>query len=226
MNSPQFPDCQLTEKLRDLVLDSSRADNPRDRLPSERELATLLSTARSKLRVSLSQLDKEGLIWRGVGRGTFVGPKPIEIPDLKQLSKSANPAHVMRARLAIEPELAGLAAANATADEVKELRALCEACESSSSWHDYEKYDTLFHHAIAQAAHNPVLSAFINMLNEFRRTVNRGRTRAEGRPPKAHHSFSEHRLVLDAISSQNPKQAAKLMRIHLVTVEDRLLGRR
>jgi len=226
MNSPQSADCRLTEKLRGLVLDKGHASGPEDRLPSERALATLLSTARSKLRLSLSQLEEEGLIWRGVGRGTFVGPKPIEIPDLKQLSKSANPAHVMRARLAIEPELAGLAAANATADEIKELRVLCEACEASSSWHDYERYDTLFHHAIAQAAHNPVLSAFINMLNEFRRTVNRGRTRAEGRPPTAHHSFSEHRLVLDAISSQNPKQAAKLMRIHLATVEDRLLGRR
>jgi len=48
------------------------------RLPPERELAVLLGVSRSGLREGLEILEAEGRIWRHVGKGTFVGPRPIQ----------------------------------------------------------------------------------------------------------------------------------------------------
>jgi uncharacterized membrane protein YedE/YeeE len=91
------------------IIHAEAAD--KTRLPSERVLAVQLHTTRAKLRTAMRQLEFEGLVWRGVGKGTFVGPKPAHESSIKQLKLQENPAHVMRARLALEPELAGLAAA-------------------------------------------------------------------------------------------------------------------
>lgn len=196
------------------------------RLPSERSLALQLQTTRAKLRTVMRQLEAEELVWRGVGKGTFVGKRPPQkclAPDLKLL---ANPVHVMRARLALEPELAGLAAANATSQEISEIQRLCKSCEMSETWAEYELCDSRLHQAIARAAHNPVLMALVEQLDSLRTTVNLGRKRLDGGPLSDHHSFEEHSRLVEAISSQNPRLASERMRRHLMTVEDRLLGRR
>jgi GntR family transcriptional regulator len=56
------------------------AARPGDRLPSERELATLLNVSRTTLRQALQQLERTGLITRRPGRagGTFVGEPKVE----------------------------------------------------------------------------------------------------------------------------------------------------
>ncbi|MEA2293090.1 MAG: GntR family transcriptional regulator [Solirubrobacteraceae bacterium] len=56
------------------------AARPGDRLPSERELATLLNVSRTTLRHALQQLERAGLITRRPGRagGTFVGEPKVE----------------------------------------------------------------------------------------------------------------------------------------------------
>ncbi|MDA9865111.1 GntR family transcriptional regulator, partial [bacterium] len=45
---------------------------PGDRLPSEREMIATLGMRRITLRKALDALEREGAIWRHVGKGTFV----------------------------------------------------------------------------------------------------------------------------------------------------------
>jgi GntR family transcriptional regulator len=56
------------------------AARPGERLPAERELATLLNVSRTTLRQALQQLERTGLITRRPGRagGTFVGEPKVE----------------------------------------------------------------------------------------------------------------------------------------------------
>ncbi|HSM39403.1 MAG TPA: winged helix-turn-helix domain-containing protein, partial [Afifellaceae bacterium] len=57
------------------------------RLPPERELCKHFGVSRSELRKALAVLESEGQIWRHVGRGTFIGSRPVlNISDVDYLS--------------------------------------------------------------------------------------------------------------------------------------------
>jgi DNA-binding FadR family transcriptional regulator len=203
------------------------AELPEDgRLPPERELAELLGVKRTELRRSLAVLEREGQLWRQVGKGTFVGPRPPQLLDIADLAERSNPLQVMRARIGLEPELARLAAINATAMEIATLAELNAACRAAATWREYEAYDARFHHQIAEAAHNPILLALLETLNAVRRAVTWGRPRPSHlRPPADHHSFADHERIVDAIAHREAAAAADGMRRHLQNVEDRLIGR-
>ncbi len=223
---PVEPDAvDVWEGLQAVIADIESAGGEK-RLPNERALAERLGVTRARLRKTLQVLENEGRLWRGVGQGTFVGPKPAKRPDPIVLASKTNPAQVMRARMALEPELAGLAAVNATDDEIAQLKALSSRCKAAANWREYEVYDALLHHEIAVSAHNTVLLALTDLLTEVRRSVTWGRPRPEGaKPPETHHSFADHDRVIDAITHREPIKAANAMRSHLQTVEDRLMGR-
>jgi DNA-binding FadR family transcriptional regulator len=196
------------------------------RLPPERELAEMLGVKRTELRRSLAVLEREGQLWRHVGKGTFIGPRPPQLLDIAELAQRSSPIQVMRARIGLEPELARLAAINATVGEIAALAELNTACRNAATWREYEANDARFHHQIAEASHNPILLALLETLNAVRRAVTWGRPRPSlDRPPADHHSFADHDEIVDGISNREPASAANAMRRHLQNVEDRLNGR-
>ena len=98
----------------------AQIDLPTDgRLPPERELCESLGVSRGDLRKALDVLERDGHIWRHVGKGTFVGSGPVEEAiGISEIAGSSNPADVMRARLIIEPEIAREAALHATIADI------------------------------------------------------------------------------------------------------------
>jgi DNA-binding transcriptional MocR family regulator len=63
------------------------------RLPPERELCRELGASRTALRKALAVLEAEGQIWRHVGRGTFIGARPVlNLGDIEYLAGQTNPA--------------------------------------------------------------------------------------------------------------------------------------
>lgn len=196
------------------------------RLPPERKLADVLGVTRAEVRKGLSVLESEGQIWRHVGKGTFLGARPPQLVDISDLSQRSNPLQVMKARIALEPELTRLAAVNGTAADLATLSEIAVACRDAETWREYEAFDSRFHHQIAEAAHNPILLALLETLNAVRRAVTWGRARPSHiRPPANHHSFADHDRIVDALSHREPATAADAMRRHLQNVEDRLVGR-
>lgn len=224
-NPPPAADIEdVARRLRTFIADSAR-QGP-GRLPPERALATALGVSRAQLRKALAALEHEGQLWRHVGKGTFVGPRPPALIDVAELARRSTPVQVMRARFAVEPELASLAALNATAGEIGELQDFARGCRVARTWREYEAFDARFHRAIADAAHNHVLLALLDTLNAVRRAVTWGRPRPEGDgPPPTHHSFADHDRIVESIAVREPANAAAAMRAHLQRVEDRLVGR-
>jgi DNA-binding FadR family transcriptional regulator len=194
------------------------------KLPSERVLCEELGVSRSDLRKALAILEKEGVIWRHVGKGTFIGAHPLDnMLSLTQIESATNPTEVMRARLLIEPMLAREAARNATRQDMTEIADLMNKASTADTWRQYEALDTAFHRAIAKASASTLLLAIFDTINIVRRSVVWGRLRDQpDRPPSGHHSFAEHEAIVEALSNRDISAAGDAMFTHLQTVAERL----
>jgi DNA-binding FadR family transcriptional regulator len=195
------------------------------RLPPERELAEMLNVSRAELRKALGVLETENQIWRHVGKGTFIGTRPIDtIADIAAITRRTNPTEVMRTRLLIEPEVARMAALNATSSHITEMRTCLQRTRSAQSWRQYEAWDNRLHRVIAEATQNALLLALLDTLNAVRRAVAWGRLRVNKvKPAPDHHSFDEHEAIVAAIADRDLDRAAACMRGHLESVERNLL---
>ena len=200
---------------------------PGDRLPPERELIGNLAMSRGTLRKALDALERDGMIWRHVGKGTFVGSRwqPTAEEGLASLSKQLTPVRTMRARLCIEPAIAREAAINASAAAVGRIHVAKDRAAAASSWTDYEAQDDLFHRAVAEAADNILLLTLFDQLNQVRRAVATVNVvRGSVRPPQDHSSFAEHEEIAAAIEARDPVGAESWMRRHIGSVSSRLFG--
>ena len=211
--------------LRTLIAERPYA--PGDRLPAERELIVSLGLSRATLRKALDTLEREGAIWRHVGRGTFVAGRANGGPanDLDMLSQRLTPVRMMRARLCIEPAIAREAAINASESAIVGIRRARDRARTAPSWKAYETQDDALHRAIAEATDNILLLSVFDQLNQVRRAVAwEAVIRVSDRPPADHPSFAEHDRIAAAIEARDPSGAQEAMRRHIGSVSARLFG--
>lgn len=191
-----------------------------DVLPPERILAKELGISRAKLRTELARVEIAGLIWRGVGRGTYVGSRPDRFtPSLQGLKVGTSPADIAEMRLMTEPSLAGLAALKATPEDIAELMKFAKKGVSALTDEEWKLWDHNFHLLIAKATRNPAIVALIELVNsvrakpQFRRKVISDRDRA--------HFSEQHVAIAAAIASRDPALASQALRHHLLEVQHR-----
>lgn len=81
---------QVKDEIKRRILDGTFA--PHDKLPSERELTEQFKMSRVTIRQALSELQREGLIFKINGKGTFVSkPKAsFDVSTLKGFGESAS----------------------------------------------------------------------------------------------------------------------------------------
>jgi len=214
------------ERLRSYITEGAYA--PGDRLPPERKLIVDLGVSRGALRRGLDALEREGTIWRHVGKGTFVSRfetgDTLDIADwTSDVAHQLTPVRMVRARLCIEPAIASEAALNASAEAITRMRLAQERSHAAQSWEEYELQDDSFHRSIAEAADNLLLLGLFDQLNKVRRAVAFGAvTRATPRPSQDHSSFAEHEAIAAAIEARDRARAQSAMRRHLDSVSARL----
>lgn len=212
----------VIEQIKRFIADQGLGHN--QRLPPERRFCEQLGVSRVELRKALACMEVDGLIWRHVGRGTFIGSRPVHnLDDLDFLRQLSNPAQMMDARLAIEPELARLAALHGTQSDIEEIGSCNHHCRQAEEWRSYEAWDNKFHQAIAKATHNKVLLYLFDTFNVVRRSVVWEQVRSTKSPAQDHFSFDQHDAIQAAIASGNEAEASARMREHLHTVAKRVL---
>lgn len=195
------------------------------KLPPERAFCRTLGVSRSNLRKALTEMEADGLIWRHVGRGTFIGSRPVHnLEDVAFLGQLANPVQMLDARLAIEPELARLAALHGTLADFEAIQDCNRRCRAAEEWRSYEAWDNNFHHAVAKATHNKVLLYLFDTLNVVRRSIVWGQLRVTAHPSADHFAFDQHDAIHAAIAARDQGAAEACMRDHLCTVGERVMG--
>jgi DNA-binding FadR family transcriptional regulator len=193
------------------------------RLPPERELAARFGVKRGEVRKALAVLEAEGRVRRHVGQGTFLiehragednNDRPLSVAEIADVT---SPLEAMQARRILEPEVARLAALNATSAQIAELRQAAARVFDARTWGEYLDLDGRFHTLIAEATGNKLLVEMLRLVEGVRSAVIWGQLE-ERRPvgPTAdYHSFAEHDAIVEAVANRDRRGAADAMRRHL-----------
>jgi DNA-binding FadR family transcriptional regulator len=198
------------------------------RLPPEPKLCAQLGVSRSRLRTMLKRVEDEGLIWRHVGKGTFVGPRALTVDDTAWAA-SISVDDLFDARLLVEPQLAAQAALHATPIDIAAMEHCLAEMAHATAFLQWKRLDDKLHRAIAEATHN----ALLLMLYDTVRAQVRARLDARledvfgtapSHPKRA--TDDEHFTLVDAIKAHNPARAEQSMRDHISSVRSSLFGMR
>jgi len=198
---------------------------PGDRLPSEGEIARELGVSKVTVREALRELESDGIIEkrRGMYGGSFVAE-----PNLGKFCDQVinyyhtggiTPEQLVEFRRILEPTLVAMAATRRTQEDLDRIRENMEAFEASLKAGELDHaLGVEFHRLIAEACHNPLVSAvmaalagvFSEILTQVPMRVEDGRIDLDyckkfydclvhGRSEEAHALMKEHFDTLDDI---------------------------
>ena len=189
-----------------------------DRLPSERELARRLGVSRTPVRGAIRLLEQRGLVNMRVGSGTYViGISPSTVAESIERYCSLSGCSyedVVKVKGVLEPEIAALAAARATPEDLARLGELVEEIDEALSEGDAEGFtasDAEFHVALAAASHNDAMIAIAAGLHRLVRAWMWARSEMNSEEPGRSYT---HRTIYQAVSSRDPVLARGAMIVH------------
>jgi GntR family transcriptional regulator, transcriptional repressor for pyruvate dehydrogenase complex len=215
---------RIASRLVSLI--AERQLRPGDKLPPERDLASMMHVSRPSLREALRALAMQNIVEIRQGSGTYVTSlKPdllVEHLDFVFFLDDSTFAELLEARLMLEPSIAAVAACRASDEELSRLRVCMErASEAVDDPDAFLAADLALHEAITSAAHNQIMSRFMASLVRLgmasrRRTVTLPGVRSQ--------SLQYHRAIVDALLRRDSEAAAGIMRQHLEALETSLRG--
>ncbi len=184
------------------------------RLPSERELATMLAVSRTSVRQAIAALESQGVVEVRHGDGTFLRHlSDTDGPMTGLAHRRRHLSHVMEARAALEVKLVCLAAIRRTDEDLAHMRQALQTMQTEMEEGGIgAEGDRLFHWAVAVAAANPVMLEIMRSLAEDIAETRFDSLSAPGRPRE---SLQDHHHIYDAILSQTPEAAMTAMRRHV-----------
>lgn len=192
-----------------------------DRLPPERDLARQMGVSRQTLRTSIRSLSANGFLQVRRGSGTFVA-KTGELPTLDSkplrimaLLHEFSADEMFEARIALEMEIAELAAQNAKSDDLRKIAE--EITEMFSALDKPEKFlvhDMRFHKCVAEASANRLLAILMKLVTQV---IFETRSKTVSRATDLKQAAEMHRKIYRAIRDRNPLKAREAMREHLIS---------
>lgn len=201
---------------------------PGGRLPAERILAEQFGISRQTVREALIVLEVEGWVEIRGGSGVFASERaPFGVNAVGISAASGvqipGPFEVLDARSVIEPEIASLAAKNATESQIESLSnafANMAICLAGDPMH--VEYDRRFHSALAEASGNNALALSFHLLWSIREAPLYRQLEVHFHTEAIwQRLILEHREILAAVKSRDQKAARTAMKKHIKTAKRR-----
>ncbi len=207
---------QITQLMEKMIREGQWAVG--EKIPGELELMAEFGVSRNTLREALQALVFAGLLQTRPGDGTYILSENRFDAALQKRLRQARLGEVLETRLVLETDIARLAAARATREELAELRQALAAQQAGLPEREFIQADREFHLCLARLCHNQLLydmySALLGfweeLISEFLSTSGQNR------------QLAEHRDLCQAIAGRQPEAAAGLVRV-LVDMEKQLL---
>ena len=213
----------LAERLRNLIVQGHFS--PGDMLPTERDLVVEAGLSRTSVRDALRVLESEGLITTKAGR---TGGSIVTLPGRDSVARSVELfvrthgirlASLLECRVAVEPTLARLAAANRTQAELDEMTEIHRQFVASvDDVSDYKRINIEWHLAVARASGNEPLTALMEAIATPIRDAQEYQhvTTADLRAA----AVKAHAVILKAIAEQDGGAAFRRMERHVSGYRD------
>lgn len=194
-----------------------------DRIPPEITLADRLGVGRSTIREALNRWEGLGLIRRKRGAGTFLAARvPTSrglVPTMVRLEGEAL-LRLLEVRRALETDVVGKAARNASPAQRASISRLCDALLAEvGARRPWRPADAAFHGAIYDASGNPMFGQILSRLDH---ALERSAESPFGRDEFGMQSFPPHRILADAIVAIDPPAAVAAINHILDIVEDEI----
>lgn len=202
---------------------------PGDALPPERVLMERFEVGRPSIREALFSLSKRGLIEVGSGRRPRVLQpsfntvlRELDLTVRQILNVKSNIFYLMELRRILECALARKIAADATEEQIEELRIKLTNNKNMLGHLDkFWKTDAEFHSTIARLSGNPLLPVIVDTILNWL-IHNRRVTLSE--PGRDKDAYNDHKRIFDGISQKDPDLAEEMMKQHLLNVEKRVIA--
>jgi GntR family transcriptional repressor for pyruvate dehydrogenase complex len=218
---------EIVEQIKKLIAKGEL--RPGDRVPSERDLATMLGVSRPSVREAIMVLEAMGFLDSRQGGGTFVRAlTETSITDpLAKLVEQKDP-ELLRAlvevRMGLESWAAFLAAQRAEPEEVAEMRRLYEIMAEQATRGGWDpEVDADFHYAITAASHNSLQMHVLDSIHTlFHATIQVALMEFYRQQGHIEKLLVQHREILEAIAARDPELARQKMMAHLAMVEEKM----
>ena len=183
------------------VIDAMRraivhGDLPAGQRLTEIDLCERYDVSRATIRLVLFELAKEGLVTHEANRGSWV--RSLSLPEA---------IHILQVRMAIESHFAGLAAEQATAADLDELRTLAGEMANHVRSNDIASYDdanTRLHEKVLSISGNAPAA---DIVSHLRNQSARQQFRIHMRRSRHDASLAEHVEIVDAIVARDAARA-------------------
>ncbi len=205
---------EVLQRLR-VLIESDRYPAGK-RLPPERELAADMAVSRGALRRALAILEGEGLVWRHVGKGTFVGRRPDAADEFLFAGSSLQSAEsVLEVRSILEPAVARIAAERASSTDLTRMKSHLQAAKSVSDTEAFNHCCDMIHRSLARATHNSILLRLYDALSPIRSLAHAVGEDVELSPAEMDMYWREHADIVDAVIVKDAAAAETAMRRHI-----------
>lgn len=200
---------------------------PGGALPTEPELSQQFGVSRTVIREAVRVLVSKGLVTAKHGSGVWVQSEehwdfldPLILFEQVQGKRNEQVLdEVLEIRRVIEVEVAALAAARRTEDDLRILREALEAMRVTLADPDaYTAQDIRFHDRILGAARNRLLQQTLRPVSQVLEVGRRISIRRPGVSPSL--SLHGHEEIFSAIQRADAELARTSMRQHLLQFED------
>lgn len=193
-----------------------------DQLPPERQLATIFKVSRHSVREALRILEEKRVLKSRPGSGTYIILKD-ESSVVEFLARAINSekhtiSEIFQFRELLEPQIVGLAAQNATEEDLSALQDIIQRQKNVfDNKYVAKDLDQDFHRALAKATGNSVLLQVVELLGQI---FLKSRHVYSQNPDRNRLSVKGHQEILEAVKDADSEAAKKLMADHLSSIRE------
>jgi GntR family transcriptional regulator, transcriptional repressor for pyruvate dehydrogenase complex len=197
---------------------------PGGKIPNERDLASQLKTSRTAVRAALAMMERQGLVDRKIGSGTFLTDNADSVfESMDQTSADSHEGvpsfvEIAEGRLLFEPAMMDLVCARVEDSDIEQMRTILDRILNAPTWHEFKEQIYALHRQIYEATKNRFLVQIMESILADRRAVSfDGRDSDQPTPPPVRRQTHEDlAAIVKAIADRDAKRAEELTSDHLL----------